>query len=169
LQIWNNRTQTYSSTQISSSGVALEHILELETAAGVTLWPCIPDTADNNYIRSMATLIGSSRNKNKMMYLEYGNVFTIMNDFPDAKTNPVFTTFMETYGIQYRSNVLFTINYREVQYYINAMGMRTKPINFTYIDAIGFEPSMGVLEIGQVWNGNVDDIKSNLTNQMLSY
>lgn len=69
LQIWNNRTQTSSSTQISSSGVALEHILELETAAGVTLWPCIPEAADDNYIRSMATLIGSSRNKNKMMYL----------------------------------------------------------------------------------------------------
>lgn len=94
LQIWNNRTVISSSTQISSSGVALEHILELETAAGVTLWPCIPDTADSNYITKMASLFASSRDQNKMMYLEYGNVYSVMNDFPDAKTNPVFTTFM---------------------------------------------------------------------------
>ncbi len=117
----------------------------------------------------MAVLIGGLRNKNKMMYLEYGNIYTIMNDFPDAKTNPAFTTFMKKYGNSFRSNVLFTINYKDVQYYINAMGMRTTPINFTYIDAIGFEPSLGVLDIGQVWNGTVDDIKGNLTNQMLSY
>jgi len=62
-----------------------------------------------------------------------------MNDIPDSKTNPAFTTFMNIYGSQYRSKVLLTINYKDVQYYINAMGMRkSPPINFTYIDAIGF-------------------------------
>jgi hypothetical protein len=71
-----------------------------------------------------------------------------MNDFPDAKTNPAFATFMTRYGNSFRSKILFTINYKNVQYYINAMGMRTRPINFTYIDAIGFEPSIGVLDIG---------------------
>jgi len=60
-----------------------------------------------------------------------------MNDFPDAKITPVFDNFMVTYGYMYRSSVLFTINYRKIQYYINAMGMRKSPINFTYIDAIG--------------------------------
>jgi hypothetical protein len=44
---------------------------------------------------------------------------------------------MNTYGVTYRSSILFTINYADIQYYINAMGMRTSPINFTYIDAIG--------------------------------
>lgn len=99
---------------------------------------CIPDTADNNYITKMATLLSSIRNKTKLIYLEYGNVYTIMNDFPDSKTNPAFTIFMQTYGSAYRNKILFTINYRDVQYYINAVGMRTTPINFTYIDAIGF-------------------------------
>ncbi len=147
-QIWRNRTQTTSSTQMTNTGVAYEHILELEDAANATLWPCIPDTADLDYINNFANLIGSSRNKTNILYLEYGNVFTIMNDFPDNKTNPAFTTFMNAYGSDYRSSVLFTINYKNVQYYINAVGMRTIPINFTYIDAIGFEPTFGQLDIG---------------------
>lgn len=72
-----------------------------------------------------------------------------MNDFPDKKTTPAFDTFMQTYGPGYRSSVLFTINYQYVQYYINAMGSkRNPPVNFTYIDAIGFEDiNFGLLHI----------------------
>ena len=93
-----------------------------------------------------------------------------MNNFPDAITTPAFETFIQAYGTGYRQQILFTINYKDVQYYINAMGMGTRnpPVNFTYIDAIGFEPNFGQLDIGQVWNGNIDDIKNNLTNIMLS-
>lgn len=168
LQIWNNRTLLESSTQVTSSGVALEHILELEAVTGATIWPCIPDSADTNYITQMGSLLGANRNKSKLIYLEFGNVYHIMNDFPDAKTNPAFDTFIQAYGIAYRQQILFTINYKDVQYYINAMGMRKTPVNFTYIDAIGFEPNFGQLSIGQVWNATVADIKSNLTNIMLS-
>lgn len=92
-----------------------------------------------------------------------------MNDFPDSRTNPAFTTFMQTYGNTYRSKVLFTISYKDIQYYINAVGMRTTPVNFTYIDAIGFEPNFAVLDIAQVWNGGINDIKNNLTHLMLNY
>ena len=62
-----------------------------------------------------------------------------MNDFPDTKTNPAFSTFLAAYGISYRSNIVFTLNYKDIQYYINAMGMekRQNPVDFTYIDAIG--------------------------------
>lgn len=90
-----------------------------------------------------------------------------MNDFPDAKTHPAFETFITAYGKEYRKQILFTINYKYLEYYTNAMGMRKTPVNFTYIDAIGFEPMFGQLEIGQVWNANVDEIKSNLTSIML--
>lgn len=78
---------------------------------------------------------------------------------------------MATYGYTYRSSVLFTINYKDIQYYINAigLGMRKTPINFTYIDAIGAQPNFGNLAIGDVWNANTNEIKSNLTNNMLSY
>jgi len=68
-QIWANRTLKSSSTQVSSVGVALEYIIELETAANVTLWPCIPDTADSDYVQQFATLLASSRNQSKIMYL----------------------------------------------------------------------------------------------------
>lgn len=92
-----------------------------------------------------------------------------MNDFPDAKITPIFDTFMTSYGATYRSSILFTINYKDIQYYINAMGMRTSPINFTYIDAIGAEPNFGILSIADVWNATNDEIKSNLTHFMLKY
>ena len=104
------------------------------------------------------------------MYLEFGNVYTLMNNFTDITTAPVFDNFMATYGYSYRNKILFTANYKDVQYYINAMGMRTTPpINFTYIDAIGFEPNFGILSISQVWNATVDQIKGNLTHYMLQY
>ena len=103
------------------------------------------------------------------MYLEYGNAYTTMNDFPDLKTNPAFTTFIQAYGNAYRTKVLFTVNYKNVQYYINAITKTNRRVNFTYIDAIGFDANFGMLDIGEVWNGTIDDIKSNLTNQMLAY
>jgi hypothetical protein len=70
-----------------------------------------------------------------------------MNDFPDRTTTPIFDNFMKNYGSSYRSSVLFTINYKTAQYYINAMGMRVSPpINFTYIDAIGIEANFGIMD-----------------------
>jgi hypothetical protein len=70
-----------------------------------------------------------------------------MNDFPDRVTTPIFETFLQAYGPSFRNKILFTINYAEIQYYINAMGMRkSPPINFTYIDAIGAEAAFGVLD-----------------------
>jgi hypothetical protein len=69
-----------------------------------------------------------------------------MNDFPDAKTTPAFSTFLLAYGISYRPNIVFTINYKDIQYYINAMGMRKTSIDFTYIDAIGAEAAFGTID-----------------------
>lgn len=92
-----------------------------------------------------------------------------MNDFPDAKTNPAFDTFIQAYGRYYRKQILFTINYRDIQYYINAMGMRKTPVNFTYIDAVGFNANFGTLDIAQVGSGTTDEIKAALTHLMLEY
>lgn len=93
-----------------------------------------------------------------------------MNDFPDIKASPAFDTFLQTYGSTYRNKILFTVNYRDIQYYINAMGgSRSTPYNFTFIDAIGAEPNFGILNIADVWNATIDQIKSNLTHFMLQY
>jgi hypothetical protein len=69
-----------------------------------------------------------------------------MNDFPDVRTTPAFETFLQAYGVSYRSKIIFTINYKDIQYYINAIGMRSTPVNFTYIDAIGAEASFGTID-----------------------
>jgi hypothetical protein len=74
-----------------------------------------------------------------------------MNDFPDRVTTPAFETFLQAYGPTFRNKILFTINYAEIQYYINAFGMRKSPINFTYIDAIGAEASFGVLDASKAF------------------
>ena len=69
-----------------------------------------------------------------------------MNDFPDAKTTPAFSAFLSAYGVSYRQKIVFTVNYKDIQYYINAMGMRQTPIDFTYIDAIGAEAAFGTID-----------------------
>jgi len=136
----------------------------------VTIWPCIPDTADGNYVKQMALLFSSNRNKSKLFYLEYGNVYTIMNNFPDATTTPIFDNFMTNYGNAYRSSILYTINYAVVQYYINAMGMRTSPpINFTYIDAIGIEASFGIIDAVQGYGLNDSSLKALIINYELAF
>jgi hypothetical protein len=93
----------------------------------------------------MGTLF-ATRNQSKLIYLEYGNVYNIMNDFPDRIINPIFDQFFTSYGFNYRQNVLCVSSYTYIQYYINAMGMRQSPINFTYIDAIGADSSFGIVD-----------------------
>lgn len=81
--------------------------------------------------------MAANRDPTKMMYLEYANVYTVMNDVPDNVTTPIFETWMTAYGVENRENVLFVVGYTEVQYWINAYGARkTPPVNWTYIDAI---------------------------------
>lgn len=70
-----------------------------------------------------------------------------MNEVPDLITNPAFTTFMLNYGLSFRPFVVFTLNYQYIQYYINAMGTaRAPPINYTYINAIGFSGDFGTID-----------------------
>jgi hypothetical protein len=93
-----------------------------------------------------------------------------MNDVPDIKTNPAFDTFMQAYGPSFRNKVLFTLNYKDIQYYINAMGMRTSPpINFTYIDAIGAEASFGIMDATIGYGLNNTALKKLITQMELTY
>jgi hypothetical protein len=83
----------------------------------------------------MGSLLATLRNQSKTVYLEFGNAYTILNNLPDKITSPVFDSWMAGYGYAYRQNVLFTINYQTIQYFINFFGSRAG--NYTYIDAIG--------------------------------
>lgn len=118
----------------------------------------------------MGSLFASTRVQSNIFYLEFGNVYTIMNDFPDKVTTPAFDTFLQAYGPAYRSKILFTINYRDIQYYINAVGMRTTPpVNFTYIDAIGAEAAFGITDATQGYGLSDADLKKFIINQELTY
>lgn len=92
-----------------------------------------------------------------------------MNDFPDKKTSPAFDTFLQAYGTTYRPNILFTINYKDIQYYINAMGMRSTPINFTYIDAVGAEATFGTIDATVGYGLNDTALKALIINMELNY
>lgn len=117
----------------------------------------------------MATLF-KTRNKSNILYLEFGNVYTIINDLPDKITNPAFDTFMTTYGQTYRNKVLFTINYKDIQYYLNAMGgTRATPYNFTYVDAFGAEATFGIVDATKGYGLSDTDLKKLIINMELAY
>jgi hypothetical protein len=45
---------------------------------------------------------------------------------------------MKNYGFENRPNILFCLNYLEIQYFINAVGNpNRRNFNMTYIDAVG--------------------------------
>lgn len=44
---------------------------------------------------------------------------------------------MQNYGMDNRPNVLFSLNYMDIQYFINAFGSNNRVFNTTYIDAVG--------------------------------
>ena len=166
---WNKRITPASATQISSAGIAYEHIIEFETITGKVGWYCIPEAADSAYISNMAQLFSTTRDPNKMMYLEYANVYSLMNDVPDNVTTPRFDNWMTNYGTTYRSKVLFVISYTDIQYFINAMGggARNPPVNWTYIDAIGMDGWFGDLNVLNAYGLSDADLKTFIVSQEL--
>ena len=166
---WNKRITPASATQISSAGIAYEHIIEFEKITGKVGWYCIPEAADSAYISNMAQLFSTNRNPNKMMYLEYANVYSLMNDVPDNVTTPRFDNWMTNYGTTYRSKVLFVVSYTDIQYFINAMGggARNPPVNWTYIDAIGMDGWFGDLNVLNAYGLSDADLKTFIISQEL--
>jgi len=143
---WATRITPYSATQVSNYGIAHEHILEFEQITGSVGWYCIPFAADDDYITNMALLYNSTRNTSNIMYLEYTNTYSLMNNVPDSIVTPKFDLWINNYGLDNRNSVLFVVSYTDIQYFINAMGgKRSTPFNWTYIDAIGFDAYFGDL------------------------
>jgi hypothetical protein len=76
---------------------------------------------------------------------------------------------MQAYGSSYRNNILFTINFGDIQDYINVMETRTSPINFTYIDAIGVEAAFGTTDPTAGSGLSNDALHKLIINEELSY
>lgn len=115
----------------------------------------------------MATLFINLRDPSVKMYMEYTNVYSVMNDVPDNVTTPRFSNWMSNYGVGLRSNVVFVICYTDIQYFINAMGMRTTPIDWSYIDAIGMDGYFGDLNGMNAANLSGDELKKFIISQAL--
>lgn len=167
--IWQSRTTSLSASQVSSNfGIALEHIIELSNCLKIIPWLCIPETADDNYIEEFAKFLRTKIPENQKIYLEFGNAFTVMNDIPDSIINPKFSKFLNFYGKEYRDKVVFAINYRNAQYFINAIGMRQSPVNLDYIDVIGIEANFANnLNIFNAYNLSQEELKNLIINKEL--
>jgi hypothetical protein len=64
-------TQNVSSTNGNPQGVALEHMLQLAETTGCAAWFCIPDQADEDYIRNFAKMCRAS--DVHQFYIEHSN------------------------------------------------------------------------------------------------
>jgi hypothetical protein len=73
VKTWGQRTQPKSQTQAMAGGVALEHIIDYCNRTLTEPWFCIPHMADDEYIRSFATLVRDSLDPRLKCYVEFSN------------------------------------------------------------------------------------------------
>ena len=169
--LWNERVKDNYASQVSTNfGISLEHIIELANLLNVIPYFCIPETSDDNYVIEMAKLIRKGIPVDKKIYLEYGNAYTVMNDIPDALLSQKFSIFLENYGIEHREKIVFTLNYRVAQYFINAIGERKTKVNYDYIDCIGVDGSFADgLNIFNAYNVSDDELIKLILHKQLDY
>ena len=70
---WSDRTTPEYSSQARTQGGALEYVVELANVSGKDIWVNIPDQADDDYARQMATLLRNGLTKNQKVYVEWSN------------------------------------------------------------------------------------------------
>jgi len=70
---WSDRTQVDAPSQATNRGVAWEYAIMLANQTGKDLWINIPDQADDDYVRELATLMKLTLNKDRCIYIEYSN------------------------------------------------------------------------------------------------
>ena len=73
VQKWSERTTPEYFSQAREQGGALEYVVELANATGKDIWVNVPDQADDDYIRRMATLLKDGLTKNQKVSVEWSN------------------------------------------------------------------------------------------------
>ncbi|NDD31085.1 MAG: hypothetical protein EB084_22750 [Proteobacteria bacterium] len=73
LKTWSDRVLPSEAQQTTNRGVALEYLAQLANRTQKDLWICVPDQADDTYVRNMATLLKGTLNSNRVIYLEWSN------------------------------------------------------------------------------------------------
>jgi hypothetical protein len=115
----------------------------------------------------MGSFMSTARDVTKLMYMEYANVYSVMNDVPSNVTAPIFDNWITAYGLANRDTVLFVTPYTEIQYFINAMGAKNVTYNWTYIDAIAMDAGFGPLPVPAAANLSTQQLKDYIINQEL--
>ena len=70
---WTMRATDTTTHYASEKGVPWEHAIELARVAGKDLWITIPGQADDNYVRSLASLLHDKLPAETRLYVEYSN------------------------------------------------------------------------------------------------
>lgn len=69
---WSERTLP-GHCQTTMKGVAYEHMIALANATSCDLWICLPALASDAYLTSLASLVSSTLNAERKVYLEWSN------------------------------------------------------------------------------------------------
>jgi hypothetical protein len=70
---WADRTQLSNAGWGSTNGTPLEVVIDLCNALSADCWINVPDTADDNYITQMATLVHQELGPTQKVYVEFSN------------------------------------------------------------------------------------------------
>jgi hypothetical protein len=70
---WSQRGTPDYQTQSTSSGVALEYMVQLANQTSSNPWFCVPHQADDDYVRNMARLIRDNLDSSRVARIEYSN------------------------------------------------------------------------------------------------
>ena len=70
---WSERTTPQFASQARERGGALEYVVELANVSGKDIWVNVPDRADDDYARQMATTLKNGLTKNQKVYVEWSN------------------------------------------------------------------------------------------------
>src|SRR5487761_1516816 len=70
---WADRTQLSNAGWGATNGAPLEAVIDLCNALSTDCWINVPDTADDNYITQMATLVHQELGPTQKVYVEFSN------------------------------------------------------------------------------------------------
>ena len=67
---WEQRPKVTDAQQSSGNGVAYEYLIDLANESGKDLWICIPDQADDEFVRQLGLLLKERLNPDRKVWLE---------------------------------------------------------------------------------------------------
>lgn len=70
---WADRTHVDDFSYANRKGVPVELMVDLANRLGADPWFCMPDKADDDYIRNFATLVKQQLSPKRKVYIEYSN------------------------------------------------------------------------------------------------